>query len=409
VRSAPRHAGFAIAVTGAWGEGKSSVINLVVEELETSHSAQVLEFNPWLFSGTEQLVEHFFEELSAQLSESSDERLRHAAELLRAYGRVVAPLRLIPGVGTVVKGSVDWTREISNAITTDAPSVRQRRAVLRSRLSELERPLLVIIDDLDRLQASEVIDVMRLIRLVGDFPNVIYLLAFDRRRVEEALSGNAGADPGRAFLEKIVQVIHDLPPPRPSLVTELIMQAILSSLEHEDVTLDRAHFDNLFYGGMRDLFVTLRDISRYANVIPAALRLVRDEVEVADVLALEALRVFAPDSYGLLLSNTQGLTGKASARNRSDHAAEAVSHIAGAADTRHAAVALLLRHLFPASAQFTDGGYDEESYAAWRAARRVAHPAILEAYVLRVMRQRWTTYGLAREPSAMVRPHSPSP
>ena len=72
VMSAPRHAGFTIGVTGAWGEGKSSVLNLVVQELERTDSAEVFEFNPWLFSGAEQLVEHFFDELTAQFAESGE-------------------------------------------------------------------------------------------------------------------------------------------------------------------------------------------------------------------------------------------------------------------------------------------------------------------------------------------------
>src|SRR3954452_23142178 len=178
VRSAPRHAGFAIGVTGVWGSGKSSVINLALDDLRGTGGTELLEFNPWLFSGTEQLVEHFFDELSAQLAESRDRRVRRVAGLLRGYGRVVAPLRLVPGVGTVAKESAELSREMADAIEPKQQSVRLQRDRLRRRLGELDRRLVVVVDDLDRLRGDEVVDVMRLIRLVGDFPNLVYLLAF---------------------------------------------------------------------------------------------------------------------------------------------------------------------------------------------------------------------------------------
>jgi predicted KAP-like P-loop ATPase len=62
----------------------------------------------------------------------------------------------------------------------------------------------------DRLRPQEVLDIVRLVRLVGDFPNTLYLLAFDRGRVEECL-GESNIERGRAYLEKIVQVTHDVP------------------------------------------------------------------------------------------------------------------------------------------------------------------------------------------------------
>jgi predicted KAP-like P-loop ATPase len=62
----------------------------MVEEMlkEGFGNPAVVWFNPWLFSGTEQLVEHSFEELAAQLLETPDDRLRKVGKTLERYGKL---------------------------------------------------------------------------------------------------------------------------------------------------------------------------------------------------------------------------------------------------------------------------------------------------------------------------------
>jgi predicted KAP-like P-loop ATPase len=56
--------GVVVGVLGPWGSGKTSFVNLARAHLEGVGVA-VLDFNPWMVSGTEQLVESFFVELYA--------------------------------------------------------------------------------------------------------------------------------------------------------------------------------------------------------------------------------------------------------------------------------------------------------------------------------------------------------
>src|SRR5439155_18999890 len=58
--------GVVVGVLGAWGSGKTSFVNLARPEFERT-GVTVVDFNPWMFSGAEQLVESFFIELAAQL------------------------------------------------------------------------------------------------------------------------------------------------------------------------------------------------------------------------------------------------------------------------------------------------------------------------------------------------------
>jgi AAA+ ATPase superfamily predicted ATPase len=88
--------GFVVGIIGPWGSGKTSLINLVLEELRKTSAYTVLEFNPWMFSGADQLVERFFSELAGQLGEKPKKRLKSVAEGFAKYGRLVSPLRYVP-------------------------------------------------------------------------------------------------------------------------------------------------------------------------------------------------------------------------------------------------------------------------------------------------------------------------
>lgn len=274
-------------------------------------------------------------------------------------------------------------------MTRPRGGARARADQLRSRLDELDEPILIVVDDIDRLRADEIIDVMRLVRLVGDFPNLVYLLAFDRSRVEEAL-GESDVVRGRAYLEKIVQVTHALPPVRAQALTDLLSNDLGEVVgDLDQYSFNKEQFQNIFYGGIRDLIATVRDVRRYVNVLPATLALIGDEVELSDVLALEALRVFVPDTFANIVERPQAFTTTRDLGLFRDTAADtaAEEHIRStleAAGSHRTAAEWLLRHLFPAADRHLGGSnYGSEWQYTWRRDRRAASAVVLEIYLRR--------------------------
>jgi len=376
IAAAPRVGGFVTAVTGSWGSGKTSVINMAVEDLEAQGAATVLVFNPWLFSSTERLAEHFFRELGTQLGEAGEHRLAQIGEQLSIYGQLVGPLARAAGRGA-------------------ERSLRSLLIQLTDELTKLREPIVVIVDDLDRLGADAVREVVRLVRLAGDFPNVIYLLGFDRARVERALGEGEGQEQvaeGRAYLEKIVQVSHEVPPPEAERLTELTEEAVSRAIgKVSGLTLDPEAFLDVFALGIRPMITTVRDVRRYANLLASRVRLLGAQVEVSDVLALEAIRVFAPDSHKLIASSREALTTPASigtgARAADDAERAQIVAILEAAGDRRDAVEELIRRTFPASARHLGGGsrFGPGWLPTWHRTRRVAHREILDIYLTRTI------------------------
>jgi hypothetical protein len=101
IATAPVTGSFVIGLTGPWGSGKTSLLNMVSETLtENQPDTVVLRFNPWLFSGTEQLVARFFEEMGTQLLEKPDEKLKRLGSALEVYGQLLSPLKFVPVAGS---------------------------------------------------------------------------------------------------------------------------------------------------------------------------------------------------------------------------------------------------------------------------------------------------------------------
>ncbi len=388
VAGAPGSGGVVFGLLGPYGSGKTSILNMVEETLkEDFGDPVVLWFNPWLFSGTEQLVEHFFEELAAQLLEESDNRLQRIGEALERYGKLLGPLRYVPGVGRYAEGVEKATGILGGLLKgrEEKPaSVRTRRRELEKALDDLDGKIVIFIDDLDRLSRREEIqDVIRLVRLNADLPNVVFVLAFDRWRVEEALAGVEGD--GRAYLEKIVQVVHDVPAIRELDLNRALVEEINRVIGQAPTgPFDEHEFWNVFHTVIRPLFRNVRDVRRYADALPMTLQVMGDEVRLVDVLALEAIRLQAPDAFAKLSAISGSLTTTSDGYGMGRSSDEAKAEIEGfeKAGGEHARVIREARRkLFPASSWMENTHHGGEWLKIWSKERRVAHPRVLRFYL----------------------------
>ena len=204
VLQAPVREGFVIGVTGPWGSGKTSVLELLADQL--ADDVLLVRFDPWLFSGADQLVARFFDEVAGLLAEGKGERIKKVGQQLADYGAALSS-----AAGVVLGPAGHLLAAPQQVAALRQVSAGQQRERLRKALLESERRIVVLIDDIDRLDPREVGEVMRLVKLVADLPGVVHVLSYDRPLVQRALK-RAGHRDGRAYLEKIVQVSISIPP-----------------------------------------------------------------------------------------------------------------------------------------------------------------------------------------------------
>ena len=269
----------------------------------------MLDFNPWLFSGAEQLVERFFAELSAQMGERTG-----LEDIVAAVGKYGAALSGPAGalaslLGGPLAGQITpvLMKAIGNIAQPPESVHRLRENVVRA-LEDRGKRIVVVLDDADRLSGPEIRDVFKLVRLTASFPNLVYIVACDRLRAEQAL-GEQGM-PGRDYLEKIIQWSFDLPEIPHHVLAQQLPEAIECALaDIEDPgRFDEQVWPDIHVEIVRPLVRNMRDVRRYAVAIRETVAGLDGKVALADVLGLEAVRVFLPDVFRRLPGAIGGLT-----------------------------------------------------------------------------------------------------
>jgi predicted KAP-like P-loop ATPase len=287
--------GLVIALNGPWGSGKSTVLNFVrfylaqlVEDVEEDERPIWFRFTPWWFSGREDLTRAFFDQMKAQIGSE----IPKAKEYLSRFGNSVA--KIPPGLISLITGGLgNEVQAIAESLAGlgETEDVVDLKTKIESELRKQNRKIIVEIDDIDRLTPGEIQALFRTIKAVADFPNVVYLLAFDRSVVEAALE-TTFKDRGAAYVDKIVQVPFTLPSKDPTGLRNLFnaqVDRLLSGIE--PFAFDSQYWMKIYRNGLDQILETPRDVNRLVNALQVTYPAVAEEVNAADFIAIEAIRV----------------------------------------------------------------------------------------------------------------------
>ena len=293
--------GLVIAVYGAWGSGKTSLLNFLLHYLrERPEDEQpiYIPFNPWWFSGHEDLTRSFFNQLQSKFSgKNTIKKLRN---------------RIADFADIVSKVPLPYTKAgeaVEKMARVRKKDIAELKAEIADLLKEQERPILVFIDDIDRLTAEEIRQLFRVIKAIADFPNIIYVLLFDKSVIIEALKQVQNVS-GEDYLEKIVQVPFELPLPDKIALRGLLFEnfnKILGDIPSE--SFDQRHWNNVYLDGIDNFIVTPRDIIRLTNTLSVTYPAVKGEVNPVDFIGVESLRVFCNPAYEMMRTNIDKFTG----------------------------------------------------------------------------------------------------
>lgn len=372
-----------VGVYGRWGEGKTTVLRFIEQRLKDAHSGSVVvvRFNPWLFTSDTDLFLGFFAQIATAIEQQLESGRRKLGRIMKTYGGVVAGL-----AGGVVAGlaGLDLSKigeELANA-TPD-----ELRGRLEDALAKKKTRIVVLLDDIDRLDKNEAQAVFRLLKVAADFRWTSYVLAFDPEVVAAALSERypGRGDGGGEFLDKIVQVPLPLPPVPKEVLRKLLFTDVDRVLRDAEITLcerDIARFVQQFDESLLHRVETPRAAKRYVNALQFALPLLKGEVDVVDLLLIEALRVFHPTLHTAVVSNSRIiLEGPGNRSKESVSAFEAeVRRLVGSGEKGRSELEIL-EQLFPRlQSIFSNTHFGEDTVRRWTERKRIASERYFPRY-----------------------------
>jgi predicted KAP-like P-loop ATPase len=353
-------------------------------------------FNPWWFSGQEQLLLQFFGHMRTAFNRPDvPKQLKSIGSQIELFAAALSTLEYVPVAGSVVGPIRKIVAGLGNALRVTGErnevDVAQIRKNIDKILQDQSRKVLVVIDDIDRLTASEVRLMFQVIKAVANFPKTIYLLAFARDVVVHALN-QVQPGHGEAYLEKIVQVHFDLPLPRRRDLQNLFTTHLEPILQGTpDELWERTYWSNVYLDGIDPLLSNLRDVKRLLNSLQISYPMVKGEVNAVDFVAVESLRVFVPEMWNIVRDNPSIFAGSADLPGQFDPRTGANLDAkrrllenflqTGTTDATREATHNLLKRLFPLYASAFGGAhYGSEWARTWRTQRQVRSPEVFPLY-----------------------------
>ena len=302
--------GLVIGLFGKWGTGKTSILNIVINEINilakgSGDKPIIVKFSPWNYTDKDNLISLFFRVLKNKLDIDNDEEKRKKiGKALTDYSDALDALSLVPMVGSGLAILLKTIAKAQGAELSKEVDLDVTRNQLEKVLSETNQKIIVIMDDIDRLTNSQIRDIFQLVKQVGNFPNIIYVLSMDRNVVCRALEEVHNID-GSEYLEKIVQIPFEIPALMKPQIREIFLAKLNDTIKDifDDITWNENYFNEVFNNCIEPYIKTLRDVNRVINTFQFRYRLLYKETAFEDMLALTTIEVLAPQLYQWIGNN----------------------------------------------------------------------------------------------------------
>lgn len=315
---------FCIGIYGKWGSGKTSIINMFKQEIGSMYEVDpnnekpvLISFNPWNFSCNEHLLKQFFIRVYNELSSSKDRKLGKVGTAIKKYSFALEFSNYLPIPAYAAKlittagkkgAEIVGDKLESYSLSKSDDIFLQKEKVIKL-LNEQERKIIVIIDDIDRLSNEEIRLVFKLINSVANFPNVIYLLSFDKDIVVKALEKVQEGN-GNEYLEKIIQILISLPEVKKEKINIVLFNKLDELLEISGAKFfEQSYWQSAFPKCIEPFINNLRDVNRLYNVISFKLNSISSETNFVDIVAISTIETFCPQIYQWIKDNRGILVG----------------------------------------------------------------------------------------------------
>lgn len=292
---------FSVGIAGKWGVGKSSFINLLRNSI-LQKNGLIVDLYPRSSMNLSAISLDFFNSLSNTLK-------GYHTGSWHIVDKYVKSLRCIEGKG--------WFNKTIDAIEVFAKTDEKER--LQNVITEIGRKIFVIIDDLDRLTAPEILEVLKIIDRNGSFKNIIFIVAYDKEYVNAVLRKYLGYEGSEMFTDKYFNFEYSLPAHNFYMERQYVANYIRNKIsfnESDAVTKkDLLNVWNRIGGSVVRYLGLMRDVKRFINILMSRLASVKNDVNIEDFIFITLLRYKDLDLYyklstaDILIGGNQFLEG----------------------------------------------------------------------------------------------------
>ncbi|WP_010135556.1 KAP family P-loop NTPase fold protein [Ochrovirga pacifica] len=270
------------SLVAPWGTGKTSYLTFIKQDLEKCKNIEILEFNPWLFS-KQNTTDVFFDEIQKKLKKRS----QNINNLLEHY------------TDEIIKSKFKITPFRSQKSTKD------QYDNLNIQLKKSKIQYFILIDDLDRLQEVELLEVFKLIRNLASFHSFTFVIAYDENYLKNTITSIDDLD---FYLEKIINRKYYIPQNTDEKLIHVLRNFLLTILPDYKSEIEELITDDDKH--LKGIFKSIREIKRFCTDTVDDFIRTKDNVDFKDYFILKILQFKFKKYYDFLLFDSPDLFGK---------------------------------------------------------------------------------------------------
>lgn len=364
---------------GVWGEGKSSVLNFIDQELKKHDTIIRINLNPWRYSDEDSLLKNFFDKIASALGKVLEKKTEKVGDFIKKYGT----LSSVFGFDATVVGSM-----LSDA------KIETFKERIDEFLNASDNKIVIFVDDIDRLDKQEIYTLFRLVKLTADFSNTTYILSFDEAMVAAAIGERFGAGDkksGASFLEKIIQVPLTIPKAQPEALKKFCFKLVDNAIDSSAANLSKEEVQRFVYQFSTNVLNRLntpRLAVRYGNTLSFSMPLLNREVNMVDLMLIEAVKIFYPEHYFFIKENADYFIGSyqdygygANNQKMTEIKAHLETLSSALNNANKAQIKDLLSNLFPnLDTVFGNYHYSDKNSNDWYVNKRIISPKYFDRY-----------------------------
>lgn len=309
---------YVIGLYAKWGLGKTSTVNMILENLEAESNFYGVYLSAWALGGEyEDVLWDILDQSSRKISGKSARTKRsRLGSFLSKTSNAEVPFELetsldLNGGGQketkISSGKIISTVSYVGRLLSSSDNIEKAR----KRVEEIigDKKVIVFIDDLDRLEGRQIIDILRSINTIANYGGITYILPFDKSYVcsaiEEVIPKKSN---GHEFLEKLIQIPINLPMLTQRKLDKIMLVKLDRLFKEFKIVLTEGEvnrFQRVYYYNANKYITSPRDINKILNVLRFKLPIITGEINVIDTIVIELIRVFDEVLYEKIRTNRE--------------------------------------------------------------------------------------------------------
>jgi predicted KAP-like P-loop ATPase len=150
-----------VGVEAGWGTGKTSFLNLTRRALQGAVGEPlVVDYQPWLYSTIDALLLGFCTQLATQLENRNPQKFEKISSALSDFAQALSPLAHLSGheaAMLLTTGGLRVLARLASALGQRKKiEISNARARVQQAITDYGQPIIIFIDDIDRLAPGEI-------------------------------------------------------------------------------------------------------------------------------------------------------------------------------------------------------------------------------------------------------------